>query len=83
MINYSTTVFLNDLKSFKKQPLQMMMKKPNLTLSDHMWSGSERTKPQEDRNFTTTYSGSFEGALAQAPTLDLERRAAAIGLAWG
>ena len=83
MINYSTTVFLNDLKSFKKQPLQMMMKKPNLTKSDHMWGGNlgRSAKGQEIRDFTTTYSGSFaspEKLGEIVPTLVLEDRISAI-----
>jgi hypothetical protein len=82
MIKYCTTVFVNDLKSFRKQPLQMMMKKPSLTRSDHMWTGTMgREKPSEDRSFHTTYSASFEtpsvmGALH--PPIDLEDRVANI-----
>lgn len=83
MINYSTSVFLNDLKSFKKQPLQMMMKKPNLTKSDHMWGGNINRggKEHDSRDFMSTYSTSFvspeqQGAIQ--PTLVLEDRITAI-----
>ena len=87
MINYSTTVFLNDLKGFKKQPLQMMMKKPNLTKSDHIWggnisrSGLGREADEGPRDFTTTYSGSFAEPSKQGKivaTLDLDERVSAI-----
>jgi len=84
MINYSTTVFLNDLKGFKKQPLQMMMKKPNLSKSDHMWGGnlSRHARDEESRDFQTTYSGSFAEPSRMAggivPTLNLEDRERAI-----
>lgn len=87
MINYSTTVFLNDLKGFKKQPLQMMMKKPNLTKSDHIWggnisrSGLGREAEEGPRDFTTTYSGSFAEPSRQGKivaTLDLDERVSAI-----
>jgi len=82
MIKFCTTVFVNDLKSFRKQPLQMMMKKPSLTRSDHMWTGTiGREKVSEDRDFNTTYGASFETPSSMGslhPPIVLEDRVAAI-----
>jgi hypothetical protein len=82
MIKFCTTVFVNDLKSFRKQPLQMMMKKPSLTRSDHMWTGTiGRDKVSEDRDFNTTYGASFETPASMGPLhplIVLEDRVSAI-----
>jgi len=60
LMRYQTTVFLNDMKCYKKQPLQMMAKKPNLTKSDKMWGGHSRfDKREDDRRFETTYQTSY------------------------
>jgi hypothetical protein len=82
MIKFCTTVFVHDLKSFRKQPLQMMMKKPSLTRSDHMWTGTiGRDKVSEDRDFNTTYGASFETPASMGPLhppIVLEDRVSAI-----
>lgn len=60
-IRYQTAIFLNDMKCFKKQPLQVMAKKPDFTRSDWMWGGNMRESIErpDDRDFTTTYNNSF------------------------
>lgn len=40
VVLYQTNAFLNDVKSFKKQPLEIVSKKPHLSKSDSMWGGS-------------------------------------------
>ncbi len=39
-LRYQSNVFMSDVKAFKQQPLQMMMKKSNLALSDRMFVGT-------------------------------------------
>lgn len=83
MIRYQTTVFLHDLKQYKKQPLQTMSLKPNLTKSDAMWGGSMRYEggrnAGETRDFVTTFKGGFMGHPPKAePTIDIEARVRAM-----
>jgi len=83
MIRYQTTVFLHDLKQYKKQPLQTMSLKPNLTKSDAMWGGSMRYEggrnAGETRDFVTTSKGGFMGHPPKAePTIDIEARIRAM-----
>jgi hypothetical protein len=78
MIRYQTTVFLHDLKCYKRLPLQTMQKKPNLTKSEAMWGGSTRfdeaNKP-DNRDFVTTFKDSFlENAPKAEPVIDIESR---------
>jgi hypothetical protein len=80
MIRYQTTVFLHDLKAYKKQPLQTMAKKPNLTKSDAMWGGSQKfddanTNNRDNRDFGTTFRNSFiEPPPQTEPLINLEDR---------
>jgi len=79
LIRYQTTVFLHDLKQYKKQPLQTMSLKPNLTKSDAMWGGSLRYDgggdSGETRDFVTTFQGGFpEHPPKAAPNIDIEAR---------
>ena len=82
MIRYKTEVFLHDLKCYKKQPLQTMARKPNLTKSDQMWGGQmsfDSRGGEESRDFQSTFKGSFvEPPTQQQPTLDLDRRISQI-----
>ena len=82
MIRYQSTVFLHDLKCYKKLPLQTMAKKPNLTKSDAMWGGSQRydsTSGPDNRDFQTTFKEGFKGHPAKSePTIDIEARVKAI-----
>jgi hypothetical protein len=84
MIRYQTTVFLHDLKCYKKQPLQTMAKKPNLTKSDAMWGGSQKFDDAADsydgRDFNTTFRSSFHANPPKSePTINLEARITAMG----
>ena len=78
MIRYQTTVFLHDLKCYKKQPLQTMSLKPNLTKSDAMWGGSQKfdsANGQESRDFKTTFTNSFLSNAPKAePNIDIEAK---------
>jgi len=81
MIRYQTTVFLHDLKQYRKQPLQTMSLKPNLTKSDAMWGGSlrydggGRGSSLEMRDFVSTFQGSFpQHPPKAAPSIDIEAR---------
>lgn len=62
-IRYQTNVFLNDLKSYKQQPLVRMARKQNIKLAERMWRGN--ADPQtvvlvpEKRDFATTYTASY------------------------
>lgn len=76
-IRYQSTIFLHDLKCYKKQPLTRMSRKPNLTKSDRMWGGqmsfeSKGKERSENTKFSTTFRDSFVGAQNNAPTIDLE-----------
>lgn len=84
MIRYQTTVFLHDLKCYKKQPLQTMAKKPNLTKSDAMWGGSQKfdsaTEARESRDFRTTFTSSYNpNPPRSGPNIDIEARVAHMG----
>ncbi len=65
-IRYETAMLFNDLQCYKKQPLQRMNRKPNLTLSDKMWGGNQDTQTvvivPENRDFHTTYNSSFQSS---------------------
>lgn len=65
-IRYETAMLLNDLQCYKKQPLQRMNRKPNLTLSDKMWGGNQGAQTvvlvPENRDFNTTYNSSFQSS---------------------
>ena len=72
---------MNDLKCYKKLPLQTMAKKPDLTKSDRMWGGqmkfdasqeSASSKPEYSMNTTTR--SDFIGKQNNHPTLDLDHR---------
>ena len=78
-IRYQSTIFLHDLKCYKKQPLTRMSKKPNLTKSDRMWGGqmSFESKSKDkgtSSEFSTTFRDSFSGAQNNEPTVDIERK---------
>lgn len=78
-IRYQSTIFLHDLKCYKKQPLTRMSRKPNLTKSDRMWGGqmsfeSKGKDKNENSEFSTTFRDSFVGAQNNAPTIDLESK---------
>lgn len=62
-IRYQTSVFLNDMKIYRKQPLETMAKKPNLPLSDQMWGGSFPHNQHEDRVFQSTYNAGFNSSI--------------------
>jgi hypothetical protein len=53
---------LNDVKSFKKQPLVIVSRKPHLSKTDQMWTGSLRSilNQSNDADFSTTYSASYD-----------------------
>ena len=59
---YQTNAFLNDVKSFKKQPLVIVSRKPHLSKTDQMWTGSLRSilDQTKDVDFSTTYSSSYD-----------------------
>lgn len=60
-VRYQTAIFLNDMKCFKKLPLELMAKKPNFRLSDKMWGGSARMQDvAEERDFKSTYTADFK-----------------------
>lgn len=65
-IRYETAMLLNDLQCYKRQPLQRMNRKPNLTLSDRMWGGNQDAQTvvlvPENRDFNTTYNSSFQSS---------------------
>ena len=77
-IRYQSTIFLNDLKCYKKQPLTRMARKPNLTKSDRMWGGQlsfDGKKERDSREFSTTFSNSFiERPKDSVPTIDIEAK---------
>ena len=65
MMRYQANGTINDLVKYKKQPMQVMSKKPNEKLSAKMWRGqivlgkNDLSQPfkdrTEDRDFKTTY----------------------------
>lgn len=66
-IRYQTAIFLNDMKSFKKIPLELMAKKPNFRRSDRMFGGSLRnTDVKDDRDFASTYKSDYNEAAVKA-----------------
>ena len=77
-IRYQSTIFLNDLKCYKKQPLTRMARKPNLTKSDRMWGGQisfDSKNERDSRDFNTTFRESFiEPQGDGLPTLDIETK---------
>ena len=78
-IRYQSTIFLHDLKCFKKQPLTRMAKKPNLTKSDRMWGGQisfdSKSSKQDSRDFNTTFRNSFvEPVTDNVPTVDIDAK---------
>lgn len=62
-IRYQTSIFLNDMKHYRKQPLETMAKKPNLHSSDNMWGGHQKTDYPDDRNFQSTYNAGFNSSI--------------------
>ena len=62
-IRYQTSIFLNDMKIYRKQPLETMAKKPNLPLSDQMWGGTFPHNQHEDRVFQSTYNAGFNSSI--------------------
>jgi hypothetical protein len=62
-IRYQTSIFLNDMKHYRKQPLETMAKKPNLHLSDNMWGGHQKVDHQDDRTFQSTYNAGFNSSI--------------------
>ncbi len=78
-IRYQSTIFLHDLKCYKKQPLTRMSRKPNLTKSDRMWGGqmSFESKGKEkaiDSELSTTFRESFSGAQNNHANIDIESK---------
>jgi hypothetical protein len=80
-IRYQSTIFLHDLKCFKKQPLTRMARKPNLTKSDRMWGGQmsfeskgEVQTKAESSDLSTTFRDSFQGHVRTEPTVDIESK---------
>ena len=77
-IRYQSTIFLNDLKCYKKQPLTRMARKPNLTKSDRMWGGQisfDSKNERDSRDFNTTFRESFTEPQGDGlPTLDIETK---------
>ena len=61
-IRYQTSMFLNDLKAYKSQPLVRMAKKQNIHLADRMWNGNADPHVAENRDFTSTYNASYDSA---------------------
>jgi hypothetical protein len=63
-IRYQTAILIEDMKSFRKMPLQRAGKKQNITQSDKMFGGHQDRFTvgvvQENRDFLTTYSSSFK-----------------------
>ena len=63
-LQYESSAMHRDIKKFSKNQVTAMQKKPNKALYDKMWGGDKEQsrnavdKP-EDRDFTTTYGGSF------------------------
>jgi len=64
-IRYGTTIFANDVKCFRSQPLQIMSRKPFMSRSDRMWGGNANSvqagiNVSDDRNFSSTYGKSYD-----------------------
>lgn len=62
-IRYQTSMFLNDLKAYKSQPLVRMAKKQNIHLADRMWNGNAEHHVPENRDFLSTYNASFDSSI--------------------
>ena len=63
-IRYESTVFTNDVRKFRTQPLQEIPKKVDVHASHRMWGGTEGAvnKPRQERDnrdFATTHQSSF------------------------
>ena len=63
-IRYDSTVFTNDVRRFRTQPLQEIPKKVNVHDAHRMWAGAEgavnRSRHERDtRDFATTHQSSF------------------------
>jgi Ca2+-binding EF-hand superfamily protein len=63
-LHYESAAMHSDMKKFVKQQVVTMQRKPNKDLYDKMWGGDKEQsrKPvdrAEDRDFNTTYNGSF------------------------
>ena len=77
-IRYQSTIFLNDLKCYKKQPLTRMAKKPNLTKSDRMWEARSPSIPRRRATPGTSaphFGGSFTVPEGDSvPIVDIESK---------
>jgi hypothetical protein len=59
-LRYNTNVLCDDLRQLKKVPLECVGLKPNLKLSDRMWSGSQRKVGEGVKtDYTTTYQSTY------------------------
>ena len=58
--HYDTLVLSDDLRLFKKTPLEMVSKKPHFSRYSRMWTGNQPVNNQpEQRDFLSTYNASF------------------------
>eukprot|EP00981_Chlorochromonas_danica_P002272 scaffold440_cov277-Ochromonas_danica.AAC.6 len=78
-IRYKTSIFLQDLRAFRTQPLQRMAKRQNIELADRMWRGSQAMMLDSSKegdgggggggggggkqDFLTTYNSSFDSSI--------------------
>lgn len=71
MMRYKTVMFLNDMQCFKRQPLQMMARKPDFNLAEKMWGGDDRpTNTKESRDFKSCYTKSYNSDNLKPGAMD-------------
>lgn len=73
-LHYESAAIHSDMKKFSKQQVISMQRKPNKELYDKMWGGDKEQSRKiggvervEDRDFNTTYNGSFLPFSADLP----------------
>jgi len=73
-IKYATSILLNDLQSYKSQPLQRMTLRQNVPLADRMWNGNAERQNvgivPDSRDFKSTYNQDFDSSVLKS-TLQL------------
>lgn len=65
--HYNTLVLSDDLRLYKKTPLEMSSKKPHFSRFDRMWSGTKDPVIEENRDFLSTYNASFNEDMKTIP----------------
>ena len=61
--HYNTLVLSDDLRLFKKTPLEMVSKKPHFSRYSKMWSGDTEKDRPEQRDFLSTYQASYNESM--------------------